>query len=246
MDKGFSSDCVDLKDACKVLAKSRLVQTFLEKEVGSKNYSKALEMMNAGELEGDLGSKVHDLFLDVIVNDAITIWSGFIHQEHDNYPIEVKEYHGVFWVWALDSDSVGYFLDANAAILFAKSNWDNVYEDREDLDEDDGEIRCPFCDTTDTCEHLLLVIDQTFRHAEGGVLYEAFNEKWSKIVEDADDPDLNEYEPFEDLLQEVDSLSDAELTASPDSAPGMSSTYSYFYCGSKKKTMTALKKFSMN
>jgi hypothetical protein len=121
----------------------------------------------------------------------------------------------------------------------------NVHKDAEDPAEDDGEIRCPFCDTTDTCEHLLLVIDKTFRQAEGGVLYEAFNSRWSKIVEEADNPDFNEHEPFEDLLQVVDSISDAELTSSPDSAPGMSSTYSHFYCSSKKKTMAGLKKFSI-
>ena len=76
------------------------------------------------------------------------------------------------------------------------------------------------------------------------MLYEAFNAKWSKIVEDADDPDFYEHEPFEELLQEVDALADSELTASPDSAPGMSSTYSYYYCSSKKKTLAALKKFT--
>jgi hypothetical protein len=245
MDKGFSSNCVDLEEACKVLVKSRMVQAFLKKIVDGKDYPKALEMMKAGKLEGDLGATIHNLFLDTIVDDAIPIWSGFIHQDHDNYPVRVNEYHGVYWVWAVESDPIGYFLDANSATLFVKSNWDNVHEDGKDPDEDYGEIRCPFCNTTDTCDHLVLVIDQTFRQAEGGVLSEAFNTRWSKIVEKADDSDFAEHEPFDDLLQEVDSLSDAELTASHDSTPGMSSTYSYFYCSSKKKTMTALKKFSI-
>jgi len=246
MDNGFSRDCVNLAEACKALAKEKLIQGFLKKEFGNKNYLNALEAMKSGKLTGDIGSTVHDLLIDAIANQSTTVWSGLIHNVSDKWPVDVLEYHGVFWVKALESDPIGYFLDLDSAVSFARSNWDNVYETEKDPDLDDGEIHCPFCDTTDTCEHLLLVIDQTFRQAEGGVLYEALNAKWSKIVEEADDPNFDEHEPFDDLLQEVDSLSDAKLTASPDSAPGMSSTYSYFYCSSKKKTMTALKKFSIN
>ncbi len=248
MDKGFSSNTVDLAEACKVLAESRSVQVLLQEEVGSEIYPEALKLMKTGKLDSDLGATVHDLFLDTIVNQATTVWSGFIRNDSDDWPVRVNEYHGVFWVWAVESDPVGYFLDEASAISFARTNWDNVYKDGEepefDASEGDGEIRCPFCDTTNNCDHLLLMVDQTFRHAEGGVLYEAFNAKWSKIVEDADDPDFYEHEPFEELLQEVDALADSELTASPDSAPGMSSTYSYYYCSSKKKTLAALKKFT--
>jgi hypothetical protein len=31
------------------------------------------------------------------------------------------------------------------------------------------------------------MVDLTFRHAEGGLLYDAFNARWSKIIETADD-----------------------------------------------------------
>lgn len=248
MDKDSSSDTVDLADACKVLAKSRSVQALLKEEVGSDSYPEAHKLMKAGKLDGDLGATVHDLLLDTIEDQATTVWSGFIHNDSDNWPVRVNEYHGVFWVDALESEPVGYFLDKACAISFARSNWDNVYEDGEDPEDDesegDDEIRCPFCDTMDNCDHLLLMVDQTFRQALGGVLYKAFNAKWSKIVEDADDPDFFEREPFEELLEEVDALADSELAASPDSAPGMSSTYSYYYCSSKNKTQAALKKFT--
>lgn len=247
MDKGFSSDTVDLAEACKVLAKSRSVQALLKKEVGSESYPEALKLMKAGKLEGDLGATVHDLFLDTIDNQATTVWSGFIHNDSENWPVHVNEYHGVFWVWAVESDPVGYFLDEAAAISFARSNWDNVYEDGEEPegedDESDGEVHCPYCDTTDNCDHLLLMVDKTFRHAEGGVLYDVFNSRWAQILEDADDPNFDEREPFDELLEEVDALSDAEESASPDSAPGMSSTYSFYFCSSKRKAQAALKKF---
>lgn len=125
------------------------------------------------------------------------------------------------------------------------SNNDN--EDGQELDEDEnGEIHCPFCKTTDSCDHLLLMVDLTFRHAEGGLLYDAFNARWSKIVETADDPDFDEREPFDDLLQEVDSLADSELSSSQDGMPGMSSSYNYYFCSSKKKSLIALKAFISN
>ena len=125
------------------------------------------------------------------------------------------------------------------------SNNDNEYGQESDEDEN-GEVRCPFCDTSDSCDHLLLMVDLTFRHAEGGLLYDAFNTRWSKIIETADDPDFNEREYFDDLLQEVNSLADSELSSSQDGIPGMSSTYNFYYCGSKRKSLAALKTFISN
>ena len=124
------------------------------------------------------------------------------------------------------------------------SNNDN--EDGQKPDDENGEVHCPFCNTTDSCDHLLLMVDLTFRHAEGGLLYDAFNARWSKIIETADDPDFDEREPFDDLLQEVDSLADSELSSSQDGMPGMSSSYNFYYCGSKEKSEIALKIFISN
>lgn len=132
MDKGFSSETVGLAEACKVLAKSDYVQALLKEQVGSNGYVEALRLMKAGNLDGDLGATVHDFFLDAIQNDATTIWSGFIHDENDDWPVNVNEYHGVFWVSALEYDPVGYFLNSKSAIVYARSAWENVYEDGED------------------------------------------------------------------------------------------------------------------
>ena len=132
MDRGFSAKTVDLAEACKTLARSQSVQALLKKEVGSDNYPAALELMKAGTLEGDLGATVHDLFIDTIVNEATTVWSGFIRDENDDWPVRVNEYQGVFWVFALEIDPVGYFLNAESAISFARMNWDDVYESGEE------------------------------------------------------------------------------------------------------------------
>lgn len=247
MDKGFSSDTVDLADAFKVLAQSNSVQTLLKEQVGSDSYAEALRLMKAGNLDSALGETLHDFFIDAIRNDATTVWTGFIHDENDDWPINVNEYHGVFWISALEYDPIGYFLNSDSAIAYARTAWDNVYEDGqvpEGEAESSEDVCCPFCNTTEDCDHLLLVVDQTFRQAEGGILYEAFNARWIKILEEANDPNFDEREPFEELLEEVDSFADAEREASPESAPGMSSTYSFYYCSSKERLQAAFKKFT--
>jgi hypothetical protein len=131
MDKSDLSDTVDLTEACKVLAESRLVQTFLKEEFGSDRYSEAIKLMEDGKLDSDLGLSIHDLFLDLIVNQATIVWSGFIANENDNWPVHVMEYEGIFWVGAVEFDPVGYFLDMASAISFVRINWDNVYQNSE-------------------------------------------------------------------------------------------------------------------
>lgn len=123
-----SSDCVALDAASKILAKSRAVQSFVKKSVGATRFPEALTLMKAGTLEGDLGADIHDLLADAISNDAKVVWSGLIRQPHDDYPIQVHEFHGVFWVWAMEYDPIGYFLDKQVAISYARSNWE-VSED---------------------------------------------------------------------------------------------------------------------
>jgi hypothetical protein len=119
-----SSDCVALDAASKVLAKSRAVQSLVKKSVGATRFSDALTLMKTGRLEGDLGADIHDLLADAIRNDAKEVWSGLIRQPHDDYPIQVNEFHGVFWVWAMEYDPVGYFLSKQDAVSYARSNWD--------------------------------------------------------------------------------------------------------------------------
>jgi hypothetical protein len=242
-----SSMCADLDTACQVLARSRRVQSLVKEAVGIENFSTAHKQMKLGKLEGPVGDIVHDLLLDTIQNDATPVWTGFIRQPHDDYPVHVNEYRGVFWVWAMEYDPIGYFLEKDSAIDFARSNWDNVHESGENTESDKDEqeeTRCPYCRTTESCGHLLLMVDTTFRHAEGGLLYDAFNTKWALTIEEANDADFDEREPFDDLLEHVDSLADTMVEASPDSAPGMSSNISYYFCSSKKKTIKALKEFS--
>jgi hypothetical protein len=119
-----SSECVDLDEASQVLAKSRAVRTLVKKFVGPARFSDALILMQSGTLQGDLGADLHDLLVDAIRNDAKEVWSGVISHPHDDYPIRVNEFHGVFWIWAMEYDPVGYFLSKQDAVTYACSNWD--------------------------------------------------------------------------------------------------------------------------
>ena len=131
MDESFFGDTVDLAGACKILVKSQRAQTLLKEVISSDALTDALRLMEAGKLDGDLGATVHDLLLQAIDNQATTVWTAYIHEENDRWPLRVNEYEGVYWVSALESDSVGYFLDKSSAIYFAQFNWDNVVEDND-------------------------------------------------------------------------------------------------------------------
>ena len=124
-----SSACVELDAACVVLSESSQVQALVKKTVGAKLFPTAIALMKAGKLEGNIGDTIRDLLSDAIENDATAIWTGFTHHPHGDYPLVVNEYHGVYWVHAMEFDPVGYFLKEFSAVSFAYSNWENVYQD---------------------------------------------------------------------------------------------------------------------
>jgi hypothetical protein len=121
---------------------------------------------------------------------------------------------------------------------------DDDFEEDDDLEEEEESSKCPFCDSADECPHLLLIVDKTFRAAEGGILMDAFNFSWSKLCEEhEDDPDFDESGPFEEMLSEVDSLSDAMNEYDHNGSPGMSCAYAVFYVSGKAKGKAALKRY---
>ncbi len=112
----------------------------------------------------------------------------------------------------------------------------------DDYDNEDGGQECPFCSSTTSCGHVLLLVDRTFRTAEGGTLMRKFNARWSKLCEEGGD-DFDEREPFEDLLEEVDSCADSSVDYDHEGGPGMSSSYSIYYVKSAEKADTAVARF---
>lgn len=117
---------------------------------------------------------------------------------------------------------------------------------QENTDDTEGseEPRCPFCADTNSCEHHLLTVDATFRGAVGGELYRAFKKRWAALQEaEEDNPQFDEDQEFDDLLEDVNDLADAEMDFEIDQVPGMSSTYQSYYCKTKERTQEAIKKF---
>ena len=108
---------------------------------------------------------------------------------------------------------------------------------------------CPFCHTIDDCPHLLILVDKTFRTADGGPLMKEFNSRWHIICEENtnDDGDIDEgfdeREAFEELIEEVEALSDANNSYDHEGGPGGSSEYQLFFCETPKKIKAAILSF---
>lgn len=101
---------------------------------------------------------------------------------------------------------------------------------------------CPFCASPDRCEHLLLLVDFTFGTSEGGPLFEAFGDRW-RTISDQENDDFDESATFNELLEEVDSLSDDSLSYVIEGGPGMTSAYREYFCSSKERVQVAVARF---
>jgi hypothetical protein len=121
-------DTVMLEAAGPVLARNETVQELLRRSFNTSDVVDALDMLSSGALNGDLGAEVHDLLVDAIENDSRTVWTGAIPGSEFDFPVHVQTFGGVFYVWALEYDKVGYFLSTSAAVDFIKSNWELVEE----------------------------------------------------------------------------------------------------------------------
>lgn len=111
---------------------------------------------------------------------------------------------------------------------------------------DDGEVRCPYCHTTRDCEHLLLLVDTADREAKGGALSGAFNSRLNRLIEEGeDDPKFDEGDVFQDLLADVESLSDEQIESDFEGGPGASTDYVFYFCSSKRRTDEAVKSFAV-
>jgi hypothetical protein len=128
---GKEYGAVDLWAILPVLAKSERACEALRNSLGCDRGSIAVEMLRSGKVVGDTGNEIHDFFLDEIVNESKSVWEGKLYNPDDPdwvYSIGINEYEGVFYVWAVDYDTVGYFLSEKAACDYAYMNWDFIRE----------------------------------------------------------------------------------------------------------------------
>lgn len=129
MDNQFCKTCVDLEGALTRLAENESFESVLVKEFG-RPVAKAMHaIMKAGKFTGEAADSLHDFLIDAIVNDSTTAWSGLINSCDDDWPIRVQEYFGIFYVWAMEYDNVGYFLNKDDALFYVFSEGWDVRED---------------------------------------------------------------------------------------------------------------------
>jgi len=91
-------------------------------------------MLAAGEMTGDLGDAVQDFLTDTVVNDARPVWDGHTFDPNDpfnaerHFPVNVMEYEGVFFVYALEFDNAGYFTSLQDARSYASLEFEHLAE----------------------------------------------------------------------------------------------------------------------
>lgn len=119
---------VDLLSAGATLAESPAVRELLEKSLGEDTAAAAISMLQSAKLDGDLGATVHDLLVDAIENESDVVWDGLIPGNEFDFPVQVSAYGGVYYVWALESDNMGYFLTLEDAVDYVHSSWNGAKE----------------------------------------------------------------------------------------------------------------------
>lgn len=101
------------------------------------------------------------------------------------------------------------------------------------------EPTCPYCHSTDQCQHLLLTVDLTFREAVNGALSVSFNKRWFADLEAGQQSrDFDESASFEEFLSDVECISDFDLSFEFEGGPGNSCTYRSFYSKEPNKGLT--------
>lgn len=110
-------------------------------------------------------------------------------------------------------------------------------------------MTCPYCNTEEDCEHLLLVADTTWRTFEAGVLLSAIEgfREWlgNQYPDTSDDglPSEVEHRLFELLLDLAASLADSEEKYGLHDRPGLSQDYRVLYCSTEERVNEAYQSF---
>lgn len=122
---------VELETALRGLVKSKRACARLRMSLGLKLSTLAIKTLADNTLEGDLRDAVYSFFKDEIFNESHPVWNGLLIDPNDEdnpdsqFPISIREYEGVFYVWAPEYGPRGYFLKRSDAEMFISCNWDS-------------------------------------------------------------------------------------------------------------------------
>ena len=110
-------------------------------------------------------------------------------------------------------------------------------------------MSCPYCDSDDGCEHLLLVADTAWCAFEAGELVsaiEGFHEKLRAKYLGLDDDNFPadvERRLFKNILDLAASFADKEDNFDLNDRPGLSQAYRVFYCSTAQRVSEAYDAF---
>lgn len=121
-----SDGTITLEAALPILRKSPKVIARLKRVFKGIQFAEVARMLEQGAFEGDTGDALYNFFQDEIPNNAVVRWQGAIPGADFDYPAQIREYFGVFYVWALEYDKVGYFVTESDASTYIYGNWDIV------------------------------------------------------------------------------------------------------------------------
>lgn len=130
METPLDERAISLEKTLPALVGGKTIQASLLDKFGKKKADLMLSMMSIGKFTGDAGNELHDYISDAVVNDSIVVWSGLIQCEEHHFPVQIKRYSDIYYVWAIEYDDVGYFLSLDTAKSYVLDNWDEVVEDR--------------------------------------------------------------------------------------------------------------------
>ena len=119
-------DAVNLEKVLPTLLKSGSFHSVLCKQFDISAADQMVLMMRDGVFSGSAGDDLENFLVDAVVNDSEIAWTGLIKGNEDNYPVSIRNYHGVYYVSSLEEDDVGYFLDFESAKWYLEWNWNDL------------------------------------------------------------------------------------------------------------------------
>jgi hypothetical protein len=227
-----------------IVLAAKLSESFFTSEirwlVKRGKYRETLRRFKTGDTRDKECAKVLDYFRKKIIDFSEGVWWGTRGDLNKGAPVQINDFQGIYWAWALGEDPAGYFLTEDSAILFVERIWDA--RKSKPIVEDGDEVHCPYCHSVGSCGHHLLTVDITFREAHGGKLYDEFNGRLGAMHFHFG-KQMSEAEIFEEVLGEVALLADKDITEFTDLGPGQSSEYEHYYCHSKERTVDVVRRF---
>lgn len=112
----------NLVEVLPVLVGSKKLCDYLYEQFKVEDASSMIAMMRQDKFIGEIGDELHDFLIDEIANESELIWEGVILGSEDEFSIGINGYHGIYYVWAVEYDDQGFFVNIDDAKDYIISN----------------------------------------------------------------------------------------------------------------------------